>query len=334
MIRVYLDQNKWIDLARAATNHESGTQYRAALDAARAASSSDAASFPLDLYRYEETGKRGNAPSRTRLADFMFELSQQSTMARPNALLPGEIDRVLNQRFGRPAFPRRPEVFGVGISHMASSLSLPPLDLSPLPEGHPFKSGDLRAALEHAFDRAVEHGVLRAGPEMARSMGLDVKMRAVADQYVAYESSHAESFERKHLTGDDLEFAVRLTDFANIKVAVVEALERVGLTWAGFIYGMQPSDVMSFMGDLPTRNVTNVLRAAKFRQKQKWERNDWNDIEALAVAVVHCDVVVTEKQWVHHLHQAGVDERYGTTLLSDTSKLAQVLDVADDDEPA
>jgi len=334
MLRVYLDQNKWIDLARAATGHELGTQYGGALDAARAASGSGAASFPLDLYRYMETGKRGDVDSRTRLADFMFELSRQSTIARPHELLPGEIDSALNRRFGRPAFPRRPAVFGVGVTHVASSLTLPPLDRSKLPSGHPFTSEEKLADLERIFDRVVEHGLLRAGPETARELGLDVRMRAIDDQQVAYEQSNAEYFESLSLTGENLERAVRFSDFANISAAVSEALERVGMTWEGFTHGIEPGEVMGFMSELPTRNVVNVMRAAKFRQKQKWVRNDFNDIAALAVAVVHCDVVVTEKQWVHHLRQAGVDDRYGTTLLSDTSKLVEVLDAAEDDEPA
>lgn len=332
MIRVYLDQNKWIDLARAATDHELGPQYGEALAAVRAASDSGAASFPLDIYRYMETGKRGNAASRTRLADFMFGLSKQNTMARPHALLPSEIDSALNRRFGRPTFPRRCEVFGVGVTHMASSLTLPSLDPNKLPSGHPFTSKEKLADLERTFERVVEHELLRAGPETARDLGLDVHMRAIGDQQIAYEQSNAEYFESLSLTGEGLEVAVRLSDFANISAAVSESLERVGMTWEGFTHGVGPGEVVDFMRDLPTRSVANVLRAAKFRQKQKWERNDFNDIAALAVAVVHCDVVVTEKQWVHHLRQAGVHELYGTTLLSDTAKLVQALEATDDDE--
>lgn len=37
MLRVYLDQNKGIDLARAATGHPAGARYTEALDTARTA---------------------------------------------------------------------------------------------------------------------------------------------------------------------------------------------------------------------------------------------------------------------------------------------------------
>ena len=64
------------------------------------------------------------------------------------------------------------------------------------------------------------------------------------------------------------------------------------------------------------------------RSKQEWEVNDFNDIVALPVAAVHCDVVVTEKQWVHRLRRGKVGQRYNTTLLSDTAALVDVLAAA------
>lgn len=53
--------------------------------------------------------------------------------------------------------------------------------------------------------------------------------------------------------------------------------------------------------------------------------NDFNDLAALPVAAVYCDVVVTEKLWVHWLQQGKVDERYKTKLLSDAAGLVAVL---------
>ncbi len=49
------------------------------------------------------------------------------------------------------------------------------------------------------------------------------------------------------------------------------------------------------------------------------------DIAYLARAVVHCDVVVTEKQWVHELRRSELLEEHGTTALHDVAELPQVL---------
>jgi hypothetical protein len=40
---------------------------------------------------------------------------------------------------------------------------------------------------------------------------------------------------------------------------------------------------------------------------------------------VYCDVVVTERQWVHRLRQGKVDQRYDTVLLTDTADLVNVF---------
>lgn len=47
MLRVYLDQNKWVDLARAATGHRDGVRFVDALAMCRASAAAGAASFPL-----------------------------------------------------------------------------------------------------------------------------------------------------------------------------------------------------------------------------------------------------------------------------------------------
>lgn len=330
MLRIYLDQNKWIDLARAATGNPAGDRFVEALTAARAAVESGAASFPLDIYRYLETAKRGDDQSRVKLADLMFTLSRQHTIARPHSLLPTEIDRTLNYLFGRPAFPRRHDVFGKGLAHItAGEVVPPPFNPSLLPSDNEFTSAEQLAVLERIYNRLVERELLRMGPDVARKAGFDPADQELGDQFIAYEEMIADEIRRQNLKGEMLELAVRTSDLAGIRSAVTEALARIGMTWEGFTGGLLPSRLVGFMNSLPTRDVTNVMRSAKLRQsEQKWERNDFNDIAALPVAAVYCDVVVTEKQWVHHLRRAGVDARYETKLVSDTAELVEILGYA------
>jgi hypothetical protein len=327
VLRVYLDQNKWIDLARAATGHAHGARFVDALAAARAAIAAGTASFPLDIYRYLETGKRRNDRSRTNLADVMFELSQQHTMARPHALLPSELDETLKRRFGRPEHPRRMQVFGTGLAHItAGTVNLPSFDFSKLPDdGAVLSTADL-AAVNLIFNQLLERELLRVGPETVRAAGFDPAETEFGQRFVDYENSIAAAVRERGLTGALVDVAVRASDLGNIQSAVTDALLRIGVTWGDFEAWLTPSNLMSFMDDLPTRYVTNVMRSSKLRQsEQKWESNDFNDIAALPVAAVHCDVVVTEKQWIHHLRQGQVDERYDTILISDTAELVDVL---------
>jgi hypothetical protein len=145
-------------------------------------------------------------------------------------------------------------------------------------------------------------------------------------RFVDFEHTVAATIAQHHLTGDAIDLAVRGADFGDIRPAVDDALERIGMTYEQFMANITVGELVSFIDDLPTRYVTNVMRSAKHRQTQQtWEPNDFIDILALPVAAVYCDVVVTEKQWVHRMRQGKVEERCNTRLLNDVADLVDVL---------
>lgn len=327
MIRIYLDENKWIDLARAATGHPLGERFAEALAAARSAVAARTASFPLDVFRYWETSKRGNDRSRNDVADVMLELSQQQTMGLPVGVLDAELDSAVHRLSGRPEHPRQQQVFGSGLRHITEGrMAWPTPDVSSLPDGGASIANDLRAQLEHPLTAGLEEHLLRAGPDTFRAAGFDHAASDHGKRYVDFENRVAVSITQHGLTGERIDQAVRAADLGDIRPALTTALERIGVTWEGFIANSTVSDLMNFMDDLPTRYVTNVMRSAKHRQaEQRWEPNDLIDILALPVAAVYCDVVITEKQWVHRLRQGKVDQRYDTVLLNDTANVVDVL---------
>jgi len=49
------------------------------------------------------------------------------------------------------------------------------------------------------------------------------------------------------------------------------------------------------------------------------------DIAYLACATVHCDIVVTERQWVHELCRSQLLGRHDTIALHDVADLPQTL---------
>jgi hypothetical protein len=49
------------------------------------------------------------------------------------------------------------------------------------------------------------------------------------------------------------------------------------------------------------------------------------DLISLAVSLVYCDVVVTERRWAHFARRAQVQERYGTNVVSRLSDLLPIL---------
>ncbi len=117
VLRVWLDQNKWIDLALAAKDDPRGARFSDVLAVARACIELGTVSCPLDAGRYMETSKRGDWHSRQELVATMAELSRFHAIAPPRADVPAEIDEALRARFGVPAEPRIAQVFGTGIGH-------------------------------------------------------------------------------------------------------------------------------------------------------------------------------------------------------------------------
>lgn len=327
MLRVYLDQNKWVDLARASTGHPRGERFTDALAICQASVKSGAVSFPLDMYRYWETGKRGDDRSRNDVADAMSELSRGHTMAIPFGVLDQELDLALQRRFGRPERPRRQQVFGVGMRHITEGrMKWPEIDLSALPDAGASLPTGLRVHLEDALAKYVEEELLRAGPETFCAGGFSHADSDHGQRFVDFESLVAAKIAQHGLTGADIDLVVRGTDFVDIRPAVTDALARIDITYGQFMKNITVGEFVSFIDDLPTRYVTNVMRSAKHRQnQQKWEPNDFLDIIALPVAAVYCDVVVTEKQWVHQMRQGKVDRRYNTVLLNDVADLTHLL---------
>ncbi len=324
MLRVYLDQNKWIDLARAAKGEASGARFRDVLDLTRASVAAGTVSFPLDISRYVETAKRGSWQSRQELVETMAELSLLHAIAPASVILPAEIDAALYRRFGLPVVPRIAQVFGQGITHAAGGgirtdgrLELPP--------GLPAPPGYLAQA-EAAMQATLEYCMLLGpSPEMEASPELQA-IKAAMTQDVEYARGQtdlaAQLIEHGFSKKEKLDRAMLATELRDILPPVLEALHRAELDPDRFMDTLGRDGLTAFIRDLPTRSVTLDLRRDKHAQgQQPWEPNDLNDIVGLPIAAVYCDVVVTERQWINRMRRARIEQRFGTRLVADLTEL-------------
>src|SRR4051794_6702716 len=78
---VYLDQNKWIDLARAHYGREDGRRFVATLERVRTAVESGRLLLPMSGVHIMETVAPEDAGRRQRLAEFMVGLSRNRTIS-------------------------------------------------------------------------------------------------------------------------------------------------------------------------------------------------------------------------------------------------------------
>ncbi|MBT3240310.1 MAG: hypothetical protein HON98_11590 [Chloroflexi bacterium] len=97
---IYLDQNKWIDLARAFHKRPDGEKFLEIFDKLRNGVEKKEIILPLDFSRFTETRKISNNGRRRRLATVMGNLSKAWTLAPQEKIINLEIRSALTQIYG------------------------------------------------------------------------------------------------------------------------------------------------------------------------------------------------------------------------------------------
>ncbi len=86
---------------------------------------------------------------------------------------------------------------------------------------------------------------------------------------------------------------------------VTDALARAGISSESFFDGAAEF-LTAFLEQLPVVFTTFEMRRLQHQNPQrKWTTNDQFDVSFLSMAVVHCDIVVTEKHWATLMRRAG-----------------------------
>ena len=99
---VYLDLNKWIDLAHAETGTDKGKLHESALKSAERLAAEGRVIFPLSFGHFMEVAKIGNDNQRRTLARLMVKLSQGWFLASASSLMMTELRRAIALRFEKP----------------------------------------------------------------------------------------------------------------------------------------------------------------------------------------------------------------------------------------
>ena len=253
----------------------------------------------------------------------MNKLSRQETMCASPDLLPGEIDRACNTRWGLPRSLREVAVFGFGAAHAFRSLD----EIRYRAPANLDVDDDTRARIELHFTAELEKALLTGPIADWPFDGID----PVA-QHEPLRQKHA-------LEERELGALIRATGFKGERLRdvwmgrmlielnndIVDAMARCGLN-PSLLTAKGKEGLTQFLYDLPVASAVFEIRYRRHRNPSlSWTPNDINDMHSLAVAVVHCDVVVTEKHMASVMVDAGLDTRHGTVILTDLAALAPHL---------
>ncbi|GAA4483685.1 hypothetical protein GCM10023191_005670 [Actinoallomurus oryzae] len=325
-LRVYLDQNKWIELLRA----KGDSPARETLSLLSESISREVIVCPLSASHYLETWHRSDWESRHRLAGLMRDLSGYAAIAPIHTLQRLEVEAAVLEHL--TSMPRRPFAdicaIGYGVNHAFASPTgrlrfVETVATDSSPDGPP-------ADVPRAFfddlalipDKTYQWWSLAGFEESMRMDGLDVITQHRRGQRWA---------EDQQAVMDSLTHPASRADLDDIVATgeIIDLLDDINIVCKRF--NLDPHNLpitkgraatKAFIEHIPTRACVYHFKRLRHRNQQhRWTQHDFADIMALSVAIPYCDVVVTEKQWVHLAKTAGLGERYDTLVCSKLSDL-------------
>lgn len=324
MKRVYLDQNKWIDLAAAEHGSKRGESYRDTHLLLRATVEAGDVSLPLSSAHYIETANRRDWDSRRKLALVMASFSHLHTIAPGSALIPGELDRAMQQAFGRPdtLLPMKP--FGHGLAH-AFDRGIEPYRVPPELASYVADRWGVERGVNYMRELVMLTGLPPEAEEKLPGFK-PLSHLPVAEQYARDKEELRQA--RQAAGWNKGEKAARVAAaeaFTDHEEQLNAALERAQVS-ATALYDLGAEGMTAFLRTIPTIFTASELERLRHTASQKeWERQDLTDITALGVAAVHCDVVVTERFWVEAAKRARLGHTYNTVFLRRLEDLPQHL---------
>jgi len=307
---IYLDQNKWIELARAVTG-KATPQLIQVLDILRESKRLGLNVFPLSLAHFIETNKRRDLQSRSRLGSLLWELSDNWTLAGPAAIQRWELDRALAITLNRRLNERPFSLLGKGVTH--ASDHLPAIRLDPdrvLPD-------ELRASLEEQADRLLTKSVLTGLSPWGEPAKPDLSGPAKK-----FSDGLLQARARLLSAAPDLQ---RKAGYAQVLADMLEDIQRVlafhGIPEAEF-FAIGAEGLTSFVDAMPSIRLDMHLRLQWVRNQQlKTRLSDLNDFGYVGTAAAYCDVVVTENLLADLLNR---DKNKKATVISDLMDLPKV----------
>ncbi|WP_417218581.1 hypothetical protein [Arthrobacter sp.] len=321
MLTVYLDQNKWIDLARAESGHPQGARFVETLAVLKAAADDGRARFPLSMAHYYETGKQRDRRKREDLATTMTRLAGMLRIAPPHVIVPWEIKRALIDSFGLDVPVEELDLFGLGVAHAAASPSLryvAPTEYRGVPLPADVRQ-EIQRRAEPEYERVILAGATPDGMPDDRRIVLNDMKHLTDDRFVDGQRNVADVL--KSLGRGRLNDVMVATAIADIIDPLLRISGQLGVDFDEIV-----DRLAHLVEAMPSRWVEMSLRQARQANPQKeWSGNDLNDVTALAIAVPYCDIVVTEKSWAAMLTDAKVPARFGHVVTASLDELVNHL---------
>lgn len=287
--------------------------------------------MPLTCGHYLETWNRAKWKSRSALAALMRDLSAWKTFAPVQEVGRIEMERALR---GEPP-PTAHDLLGVGVNHAFDS----PTGRFRLLErawthDNPSEGASIAGVPGSLLRLRDDHPdawewLNLAGPDLDFPLpGIDDSQFEVrpehrrGDEFVAHERDLMVRVAADGMSGQ-LRDRLELLDLQGLLEDVEDACPTVRTNGDKL---RDEGAARALHRQLPSRAVLVDLRWFRLQDPNlPLEQHDRTDLLGLAVALVYCDIVLTERRWAHFAQRARVHERFGTVVLSRLDNLLPVL---------
>lgn len=249
----------------------------------------------------------------------MKELSAFKTMSPITVLRYAELEHALHKYFGNSEAPAPPRPFGFGV-YFAMRAENRMLKLTMRDDYQPAKytpfcdTGKVKQ-LELELTVKMEFEILR-GPDESETKLLREKYNykpEEAEEIARKRAKQEEDLKQRLITNpkewknlDNIVTANYL--YWELFDSMPKALQKTGMTMQDFV-SLGHDKVTQFVHDIPIADVSIALHKANLKNLNRaWKKNDVHDMDALAIAVPYCDIVVTEKHAVAQLKNTGIEQ--------------------------
>lgn len=322
MVTIYLDQNAWILLARRVLATEQSGVSDSLVETILDKSEQREWVFPLSIVHHMETMARLDDRSRVSLARVMSDISRNHSVLPYVTIEDMELRNSVYRLHDIKPFDIHKEIITNDFFRAAgldgNSLSV---------------EGDLDSQSRYIFETFAQQllertdlffrymsqtpnreTVTRINIEKRRDQDKLVQMREelykipVQHRYKAFVAKEYLAKFSTKLIGLAHEFGVTCSDL------VPDSVFKTEESTQRFLLSVPSFDTM-----------VNLMFQICRNPERLFHENDFHDMVFLAVAVPYCDVVITEKSWVHHIRQAGLDTKYDTIVLKSIDDLLDLV---------
>lgn len=298
---IYLDQNKWIELAQLAFGKGCPNRAARVLHDFTAAINGGQASIPLSSFHYIETSRISNVGRKSRLGEIMLSYSRGETLVGYSAVVRHELENALSRHYPQIQ-PGTLSLIGRGHTH---AFGTPPLE-------------GLLALYSNEVERSMLVGNKKYGFEPLSSYS-SLERKNFRDHLATLHDRQLLVPKNKR---DDWLYSMSMIDILN---PINDVFSKHAMPFA-CLEQLGAPKLKQVINEMPTRRVDIHLHKQVLRNPNYYPREtDLEDWASLALASCYCDVVVCEKHMADMLKRDGFKTRARIEVdLEKTFEIARV----------